>query len=236
MTVQGHSRTPTLSEVIRAAIEVRAQGLHVALPGKIETYNALTQKANVKPLIMRRIATIEGKELVESLPVINDVPIIFPRSNLFFISFPLAPDDHVLLVFNDANIDNFVVGVPGEEADPQDFRSHDLSDAVAYPGFWPLARALTTAHAANLALGHDSPSGAQIHIDPALVHLGAFPGADFVALSMNTESRLAALESFAAAHTHPFLGVPPSSPGVTSPAPGAPVSTGPVAATKVKAT
>jgi phage baseplate assembly protein V len=86
--------------------------------------------------------------------------------------------------------------------------------------------------------------GARIYLDAAgdLVNLGAKAAADFVALAGNTESRLAALESLLASHTHIVTGAltPPSAVAGTA-APIAPppvlnVPPAPVAATKVKAT
>lgn len=65
--------------------------------------------------------------------------------------------------------------------------------------------------------------------DDGSLRLGTDP-VDNVALATNTESRLTALEAFALTHAHP--GVMPG-PSLTGPAPGAPTSSGPVAATEV---
>lgn len=165
MTVQGNSRSPTFGEVLRAAMETRLGELHVAMPGKIESYDAATQRAEVKPMLMRRFANVDGEEVVESLPVLSDVPVIFPRSGQYFISFPLEPGDYVMLVFNERNVDNFEASQLGSEVDPQDFRLHNLADAVAFPGYYPLAGALKEADAANLVLGKDD-GGIQIHMTP----------------------------------------------------------------------
>jgi hypothetical protein len=183
MTTASNSRTPSLAEVIRAAMDGRLADVHVAIPGKIERYDPATQRADVKPLVKRRVAAADGEEIVESIPVVPSVPVLFPRSGAFFISLPLQVGDNVLLVFCDRSLDEFVFGPPGVEAEPDDFRTHDLSDAIAIPGVWPVARALTGAHPSNLAMGHDVPGGVQLHVDTSAVHLGAYPAADFVALA-----------------------------------------------------
>ena len=116
-------------------------------------------------MIMRRFANVDGEETVESLPVLSDVPVIFPRSGQFFISFPVAAGDYVLLVFNERNVDNFEASQLGSEVDPQDFRLHSLADAVAFPGYFPIAGALKEADAGNLVLGKDD-GGVQVHVTP----------------------------------------------------------------------
>lgn len=165
MTTQGQNRSPSLAEVIRLAMEHRLQDVHVALPGRIEKYDAASQKADVQPMIQRRVATSEGDEILEALPKLTDVPIVFPRSKEFFVSFPLAAGDYVLLVFNERSLDNFYIGELDEQADPDDFRLHDISSAVAIPGFWPEKGALKEADAANLVVGKDD-GGVQIHVTP----------------------------------------------------------------------
>jgi len=212
-TTKAQSRTPSLAEVLRAAIESKIEGLHVALPGKIELYDALTQKANISPMIIRRVATVEGEELIEPLPILNDVPIIFPRSNQFFISFPLMPGDHVLLVFNERSIDNFVIGAPGVPADPQDFRTHDLSDAVAFPGFWPLARALLQADPANMVLGADA-GGIQVHLTPigtVEIKQGGGVATFSLAIAEKLQALYVAAKAIYDVHVHP-TGMGPSGP------------------------
>lgn len=142
MTTEAASRSPEPQEVLRAAVEYALGDVHTALPGRIETFDPATQKANVKPLIQRRVATEEGDELLEELPILPQVPVVFPRTAGAFVTFPVAAGDHVLLVFNERSIDNFISG-EGEDTDPDEFRMHDLGDAVALLGFYPDSKALT---------------------------------------------------------------------------------------------
>lgn len=205
MTTSSQSRTPTLTEVIRAALDARLVDVSVALPGKIEKYDAAKQKADVKPLIKKLTATAEGEELVESVPVLTDVPIVFPRSKDFFVSFPLAVGDHVLLVFNDRSIDTFVAAQsPGTEVETDDFRSHDLSDAVAFAGFWPESGALKEADTANMVLGKDN-GGVQVHITPGgtvEVKLGGGTASQSAAVAEVLESFYNQFKAMYEAHLH----------------------------------
>lgn len=180
--------TPTLEEVIREAITNRLLDVHVALPGRINTYYLSEQAADVQPLLKRSFVTVDGDEIEESLPVIPKVPVVFPRSNDFFITFPLKPGDLVTLVFIERSIDTWTAK-EGEEVDPVDTRMHSLSDAVAYPGLYPFSKAVKDAHATNMVIGQDS--GPQIHIKPSdEIHLGSENAADFVALAAKIATEL----------------------------------------------
>jgi len=144
MTTQGASRSPEPQEVLRVALEYALSDVHTALPGRIEVWDPATQKADVKPLIQRLVATESGEELVEELPILPQVPVVFPRTTGAFITFPVAAGDHVLLLFNERSIDKFMAG-EGEDTDPDEYRMHDLSDAVALLGFYPDSKAIAEA-------------------------------------------------------------------------------------------
>lgn len=132
------------------------------LPAKVEEYFPDEQKVDVKPLIKRRIVGEEGEELLEELPIIPDVPVRFPRNANFFMTFPLAPGDLVMLVFAERSLDNWLAGT-GEDTDPDEFRMHDITDAVACPGLYPFSEAIGDIDTERMALGHKD-DGMQIHI------------------------------------------------------------------------
>ena len=226
------SRSPRLEEVITFAIERGAADLRVALPGKIHSYDATTQKASVKPLVQRLTATQDGKGLLEPIPIINDVPVIFPRSGAFFMSFPLAVDDCVLLIFNDASIDNYMIGkIKGEDVNPDDFRTHSLSDAVCLPGFYPFLSALKQADTTDMTLGKDD-GGIQIHLTPGGtvdVKFGGGTAGKSAAVAENLQTFYNSFKALYDAHVHP-TGVGPSGP----PAAPAPTWDNTIASTKLK--
>lgn len=167
--------------------------VHVALPASIEKYDETNQKIDAKPLLKRNVVLSDGSEVLEELPVITDVPVQFPRGGGFFMSLPLAVGDHVLLVFNERSIDKFTQG-DGSDTDPTDVRMHDLSDAVAIPGFYPFGKSLADAHTGNMVLGKDGDI--QIHIKPGgEIHLGSENAADFVALAQKVLDELTTAKS-----------------------------------------
>ncbi len=235
MTTQ---RTPELEDVIRLALENFQSSFHVALPGRIESYDESAQTANVKPLLKNSFVDADGVDVVEELPVINSVPIQFMRGGGFFLSFPIVKGDHVLLVFNERSIDKFQTG-EGEDTDPVDTRMNNLSDAVAIPGFYPDSKALGDAHPSNTVLGKDGST--QIHVADGKIELGAEASADKASLDSKIQieltriaSELVALTTHAATHVHPGVTSGPASTGIAvpvPPSPGSPAATASVLVT-----
>lgn len=157
------TRNPTLEEVISAAISSRLGALHTSMPGRVESYDASTQKATVKPLIQNVEIPLQGEEIVDILPILHDVPVIFPRSGGFFISFAIQPGDLVLLVFAERSIDVWVHG-QGDDVNPVDTRRHDLSDAVCIPGLYPFQKSLKNSSTNGVKLGSDDNGGMRAEI------------------------------------------------------------------------
>lgn len=126
---------PTLADVLRGALDSRLGDLHVAIPARVESYNADRQSCSAQPLV--RVAVPEAQveddsRAVERLPVINGVPVVFPGAGDYSITWPLAKGDIVLLVFSEAALDKWKTR--GDDVDPGDDRRHALSDAIAIPG------------------------------------------------------------------------------------------------------
>lgn len=161
----GTSKTPTLAEVISSAIAKAQSGIFKALPGKVESYDSTKQTASIKPLVKIPVVFDDGSEGLDVLPVISGVPVVFPRGGGYYLSFPLQKGDNVLLVFCDRAIDQFVASAGSVDTDPQDLRMHDLSDAVALPGFYPVAKAVKDDLSTEFRMGADG--GAYISINSA---------------------------------------------------------------------
>ncbi|GAG92619.1 unnamed protein product, partial [marine sediment metagenome] len=143
-------------------IDNKTRDIHTMMPGRVEKYDAATQKANIKPLVQNTIIQDDGSEITESLPVITNVPIVFPRAGGFFISFPVPVGTFVVLCFCERSIDTYLSG-NGGETDPIDLRDHDLSDAIAFIGFAPFSKAIKDIDNENLVIGKDD-GGMQIKV------------------------------------------------------------------------
>jgi hypothetical protein len=233
------TRTPRLEEVLRLALDATLGGVHTAMPAIVKSYDASSQKATVQPAVKNIVQpSYGGDDIVESFPVINDVPVIFPHAGGFFISLPVAVGDTVLLVFNERSIDKWNSG-DGSEVDPVDMRKHDLSDAAALVGFYPDSKRIGDASSSSLVLGKDH-GGMQLSVTPdnkleAKIGSGVtviFEQADGAAkmtvgtgaLSVTIAEHLQVLwgllQIWASTHVHNYvapLTPAPAQPGITTP-------------------
>lgn len=176
------SLEPTLAEVISGAIDSRLLDAHTALPGRIKSYDATTQTAEVVPVIRNAAPRKDGGIALEDLPVIPNVPIAWPRGGGYYLHFPIAPGDHVLLVFSEAAIGQW--RATGETSEPGDVRRHSLSYPFAIPGISPDADAFTDApeSEALIAVG----SGGSLRVSAP----GKAGDCEFVALVDKLQSAL----------------------------------------------
>jgi len=121
---------PGLFDAIKAVVESRLVEMHVALPARVEKYDRSTMKAEVTPALKK---SYTNGDIVE-LPVIVNVPVVWPRTSEFVFDAPLAKGDTVLLVFCERSLDAWLS--KGGIVTPTDRRKFDLSDAVAIPGLF----------------------------------------------------------------------------------------------------
>ena len=98
---------PSLAQLIKQAIDNRLLDVHTAMIGKVERYDAEKQLVDVVPMLKRYIKDIEGSWQSEELPMLCDLPVLFPRAGGYFISFPIQPGDFVQVIFNEANIEEW---------------------------------------------------------------------------------------------------------------------------------
>jgi hypothetical protein len=119
------------TDLLAQAFRNRQAEMRVAMPAKVTSYDFKAQKATVKPLINRKYA--DGR--IEEYPVINNVPMIFPRSGGASLTFPVKIGDTVLLVFSDRSIESWAEN--GGNVNPDDNRMHNINDAIAIPGLIP---------------------------------------------------------------------------------------------------
>lgn len=125
---------PNLITVIQHVIADALSSVHTAFPAQIEKYDFTTAKADVKPLI--NAVYPDGSTM--ELPVIPNVPVVWPRTSLGSISFPLQRGDGCLIVCSERSIDDWLL-LGGNNNTPSDPRMFDLNDAIAIPGVYSFA-------------------------------------------------------------------------------------------------
>lgn len=121
--------TPTMAKIIKDAVEQQLVDLHVSLPAKVISYDGV--RASVQPLLQRKYT--DG-ELV-TLPVISNVPVIWPSTANAQVILPLKAEDTGTLLFSERSLDRWLVA--GGVVNPDDTRKFHLSDAQFIPGLRP---------------------------------------------------------------------------------------------------
>lgn len=121
----------TMTDAIRNAVLYQLLNVHTAMPGKIVSYDFSTKKAQIQPMVDKKYT--DGT--TEPMPVLNNVPVIFPFAGGASITFPVNPGDFCLVICCERSIDNFLAN--GQQAAPTDPRKFDLSDGVAIMGLLP---------------------------------------------------------------------------------------------------
>lgn len=217
---------PSEEALIRAWIDHALNDLQVALPGRVESYDATTQTANIQPLVRHARRLPDGTTEHEDYPVIPSVPVLWPRAGGWFLAMHLAAGDTVQLLVNSAAIGHWRVGT-GEVTDPGDLRRHHLAHAVAIPGLATRGAKLrhAPAEANGMAFGEDADGGTRVTIDSSgtiiitraatelmrvatngEVTLGGTAGAQFIALANLVDARLTSIRDAFNAHTHTETG------------------------------
>lgn len=115
--------------VIKGWIDEGNKNLHTALPGRVLSYDAGSNRASVQPT--GNFKSNDGRSI--AYPAIHSVPVVFPlgMGGKAGMTFPLSSGDFCLLIFAESQLDDFLTG--GDSDDP---RSHSLNDAVCIPGLY----------------------------------------------------------------------------------------------------
>ena len=116
-------------ESLRLAMEGQQSQMWTALPGVVSDVDLVAQTVSVQPTIQSNVLDSAGQTTPATLPLLVDVPIVWPRAGGFALTFPVADGDEVLVVFASRCIDSWwQSGGVGQQAED---RMHDLSDGFA---------------------------------------------------------------------------------------------------------
>ncbi|EGB7356667.1 translation initiation factor IF-2 [Escherichia coli] len=106
--------------------------LRVAMPGIVQSFDPDAVTAVVQPAIRGQEQAPDGGSQSTVLPLLVDVPVVFPRGGGCTLTFPVSAGDECLVVFADRCIDFWWQN--GGVQEPVDTRMHDLSDAFCIVG------------------------------------------------------------------------------------------------------
>lgn len=118
----------TLSDVLSIALRQHQVNVHTALPGLVQSFNPITQTAEIQCTIMRFIESVGYMPI----PMLVDCPVFFPSGGGFAFTFPIAQGDECLVIFAERSIDRWFAY--GGIQPPGEYRMHDYSDGFALVG------------------------------------------------------------------------------------------------------
>ena len=142
-------QTPTLPDVIKAAVKAQAEELNSTQLAIVVDYDHTKPSCTVQPIFNKKFP--DGTE--EEAPLIYNVPVNFQRAGKSFVSMPLKKGHYVTLNFTDRSIDKWLNS--GGKVTPDDTRTHHLSDAIATPAGYPFSDAPSIANPDDVILKHE---------------------------------------------------------------------------------
>lgn len=138
-------------EARRAAFDAMRSGLWTSLPGIVQSFDPVACTAVIQPATRGRVTGTDGVVAEVDMPLLVDVPVIFPHSREFALTFPIMADDECKVWFACRCIDGWWQS--GGVQPPLDLRMHDLSDGFALVGPWSQKTRLDPpVHADNVQL------------------------------------------------------------------------------------
>jgi hypothetical protein len=159
-------QSPSFADILDLAIENHQSRIWTALPAQIVEYNPTTQRISAQPLVPVAHYNEDDERVVERLPVVGDVPVMFQRSKWGGTTFPLEAGDIGLLVFTSCPMSKWLSdnGREVRTTEHVEDRRNHLTDAVFVPGLFASSTpssAPTDAlvvHGALIKLGGDDAS------------------------------------------------------------------------------
>ena len=127
-------RTNSEDEMFRLMGDAWSNNLRVSIPGIVVAFDAVTQTVTVQPALRENIRDENGNVTSVNLPLLVDVPIVFPRAGNFVLTMPVTAGDECLVIFADFCLDAWFSssGIQNQI----EKRRHDLSDGIAIIGLW----------------------------------------------------------------------------------------------------
>ena len=122
--------------LVKALVDAALANVHTHLPAQVVSFNATENTVEVQPCINRIRTDDPNNETTIRLPVIDDVPVQQFGSGDLLITCAPAEGSYGTLHFSERAIDQWLLqaGI----VDPGSARRFDLSDAVFYPGVYPI--------------------------------------------------------------------------------------------------
>ncbi|WP_434462869.1 Gp138 family membrane-puncturing spike protein [Serratia plymuthica] len=176
--VTNNERQDSPELVLKAVADSVSTGLRVAMPGIIQSFDAVAVTATIQPAVKASVRQPDGTVASVAMPLLVDVPVEFPRGGGVTLTFPIKPGDECVVEFADRCIDYWWQN--GGVQEPVDPRQHHLADAFARVGPQSQAKKISGI----------STSAAQLRTDDGAAFIEINPGSH--AVTVTTPGKLTA--------------------------------------------
>lgn len=176
MPVSTQSQIGGEQQTAQAIASTISTQVRVALPGIIQSFDPEAVTCTVLPAVQGIMPTQSGTDSTD-IPLLVDVPVVFPRGGGCTLTFPVNAGDECLLIFSDRCIDFWWQS--GGIQEPVDGRQHDLNDAFAIVGPQSQAQKISSI----------STSAAQLRTDDGAAFIEVATGHN---ITVNTPGKLTA--------------------------------------------
>lgn len=122
-------------DVLTEFVDSRLENVHTSLPAQIVSYVEATRTAIVKLLV----SLVRPNGDILEVPIIDNVPVMFPASATFTLTYPLLPGDKGIVIFAETGIGNYLAGTGDIEVEADSPARFQLTDAMFLPGVYPAA-------------------------------------------------------------------------------------------------
>ncbi|MFJ0303329.1 hypothetical protein SAMN02799632_03243 [Acinetobacter pittii] len=129
MALSNNERSPHLLNIINDAIKSALAVVWTNLPCIVDSYDPDKQTVTVTPAIQIPVMQEDGSIEMVTIKPLPDVPVCWPKSGGFALTFPVKQGDECLVHFSSRCIDLWWQS--GEIQPPFENRKHDLSDGFA---------------------------------------------------------------------------------------------------------
>jgi hypothetical protein len=138
-------------EALRRIIDFQLASVHTSTPGQVVAFNAAKNQATVQPLLQRVFVNDRGVEQLMPAPILENVPVIFPRGGGFCVTWDLVVGDVV--------VKGLSVKLGGDGATLPVARGTDriTIDASTDPAFFAWLATLTSALPAVVLTPYTAP-------------------------------------------------------------------------------
>lgn len=131
-------RTNDREEALRVALSGWQEGINVAMPGIVQSFDANDMTASVQPALQYTMRQPSGALVQVTLPLLVKCPVQFIGGGSYVLTFTPMEDDECLVVFAQRCIDAWWQN--GDVQPQAEYRLNDWSDGFCIPGFRSVPR------------------------------------------------------------------------------------------------